>query len=284
MKKILLPTDFSENASNAIRFAVQLFKDETITFYLLNTYTPVLYDSDYILYSPVSSLSLDEIYKNNSIKGLEKIKNQITEEFPNPLHEYELISSFSLLNEEIRKQVSTRQIDLVVMGTQGATGAAQILFGTHTVHAIKRTICPLLAIPSGCVFKKQKNILFPTDYEINYTSEHLRFLKDLAIANGSVIHVLHILFGLPMEEKQEKAKNLLANFLEGTSHHFYSIEKNTVTEGIYDFQKEYDIDLLVMISNKHSFFENLLFRPVINEVGFRVKTPFLVIPSGKYNT
>jgi nucleotide-binding universal stress UspA family protein len=284
MKKILLPTDFSENALNAIRFAIRLFPEEPCIFYLLNTYTPVLYDSDYILYSPASSLSLDELYRNNSIRGLEKIKNQITEELPNPNHQFELISSFSLLNEEIREQVSSLKTDLVVMGTQGATGAAQILFGTHTVHAIKRTTCPLLAVPSGCAFKKPENILFPTDYEINYTGKHLKLLKDLANANGSVIHVLHVLFGLPLGEKQEKAKKLLATYLENTSHHFYSIEKNTVTEGIYDFQKEYNIDLLVMISNKHSFFENLLFRPVINEVGFRVKTPFLVIPSGKYNT
>ena len=284
MKKILLPTDFSENALNAIRFALQLFPTEACTFYLLNTYTPVLYDSEYILYSPTSSLSLDELYRNNSIKGLEKIRKQITEDFPNSMHKYEIISSFSLLNEEIKVQVSSLQIDLVVMGTQGATGAAQILFGTHTVHAIKRTTCPLLAIPSGCSFTKPENILFPTDYEINYTAEHLKLLKDLANANGSVIHVLHVLFGLPLGEKQEKAKRLLANYLENTSHHFYSIQKNTVTEGIYDFQKEHNIDLLVMISNKHSFFENLLFRPVINEVGFRVKTPFLVIPSGKFNT
>ncbi|HSP40286.1 MAG TPA: universal stress protein [Gillisia sp.] len=284
MKKILLPTDFSENASNAIRFAVQLFPDEECIFYLLNTYTPVLYDSDYILYSPASSLSLDELYKSNSIKGLEKIRKQITGEFPNTKHQYELISSFSLLNEEIREQVSSLKIDLVVMGTQGATGAAQILFGTHTVHAIKRTTCPLLAIPSGCAFSKPENILFPTDYEINYTAEHLKFLKDIAISNNSVIHVLHVLFGFSLGEKQEKAKKLLAKYLENTSHHFYSIEKNTVTEGIYDFQKDQNIDLLVMISNKHSFFENLLFRPVINEVGFRIKTPFLVIPSGKYNT
>lgn len=284
MKKILLPTDFSENAFNAIRYAVQLFQHEECTFYLLNTYTPVLYDSDYILHSPASSLSLDELYKANSEKGLQKVKDLIKEEFSNSHHHYELISSFSLLNEEIKDQVSSKHIDLIVMGTQGATGAVQILFGTHTVHAIRRATCPLLAIPSGCKYSTPRNILFPTDYEINYTAEHLRLLKHLALANESIIHVLHVVFGVPLGEKQEKAKKLLANYLNDTSHQFYIQEKNTVTEGIYDFQKDHNIDLLVMISNKHSFFENLLFRPVINEVGFRIKTPFLVIPSGKYNT
>jgi nucleotide-binding universal stress UspA family protein len=283
MKKILLPTDFSENAYNAIKYAVQLFKEEECTFFLLNTYTPVLYDSEFILYSP-SPLSLDEIYKKNSQKGLEKVEKKIKKEFPNGKHNFERISAFSLLNEEIKEQVKQKNIDLVVMGTQGATGAEQILFGTHTVHAIKRVKCPLLAIPSGYSYKTPQNILYPTDFDVNYTREHLKILLDIASFNNAKIQVLHISFGFELAPEQKKAKEVLANYLEGTSHTFYSIEKETVTGGIYHFQKENDVDMLVMISNKHSFFENLLFRPVINEIGFKLKTPFLVIPSGKYNT
>lgn len=73
------------------------------------------------------------------------------------------------------------------------------------------------------------------------------------------------------------------DYFDDVTFKFHNIEKNTVTEGIYDFQEENNCELLVMISNKHSFFENLLFRPVINEIGFKIKTPFLVIPSGKFN-
>jgi nucleotide-binding universal stress UspA family protein len=283
MKKILLPTDFSENAYNAIIYAVQLFKEEECTFYLLNTYTPVLYDSEFILYSP-SPLSLDEIYKKNSQKGLEKVEKKIKKNFSNPKHHFEKISAFSLLNEEIKEQVKQKNIDLVVMGTQGATGAEQILFGTHTVHAIKRVKCPLLAIPSGFSYKTPQHILFPTDFDVNYTRDHLKILMDIASYNKAKIQVLHISFGFELEPEQKKAKEILATYLQDTSHTFYSIEKETVTGGIYHFQKENDVDMLVMISNKHSFFENLLFRPVINEIGFQLKTPFLVIPSGKFNT
>jgi len=47
MKKIILPTDFSENAYNAIKYAVQLFKDVESTFYLLHTYTPPVFQVGY---------------------------------------------------------------------------------------------------------------------------------------------------------------------------------------------------------------------------------------------
>lgn len=283
MKKILLPTDFSDNAYNAIKYAVEIFKNDDCVFFLLNTYTPVLYDTKYILYSP-SPLALQEIYRNNSLKGLSEVKNKIKKDLPNSRHRWELVSSFNMLSDEIKEQVEEKKIDLVAMGTQGATGAKMILFGTHTIHAIKKTTCPLLAIPSGFKFKSLKNILFPTDYDLNFTAEHLKFLNELISKHASILHIINVYFGIPLEAKQLRSKNLLEDYFKNIPHNFYRIEKSSVPEGIDDFQKKNPVDLLAMISNKHSFFENLLFRPVINEIGFQVKIPFLVIPSGKYNT
>ena len=48
MKKILLPTDFSDNANNAISYAVQLYKNEKCNFILLNTYTPIIYQVEFL--------------------------------------------------------------------------------------------------------------------------------------------------------------------------------------------------------------------------------------------
>lgn len=279
MKKILLPTDFSENSLNAIKYAVQLFKNEKCTFYLLNTYTPILYDNEYLVYN-ASQPTLTEIYKNNSQKGLARVLRKIKKEFPNERHEYKKISSFNMLSDEIREQVKAKEIDLVVMGTQGATGAEEILFGTHTVHAIQKTKCPLLAIPSHYEFKPPKEILFPTDYETDLP-ELLSILKEIASRNSSNLHILHVHFGPGLSKEQEKNKKALGEMFRNQGHHFYSIAEKSVTRVIYDFQEDQPVDLLAMVNNKHSFFENLLFRPVVNEIGFHVKVPFLVLPSGK---
>lgn len=277
MKKILLPTDFSENAYNAAKYAVQLFSKEECTFYLLNTYTPVLYDNEYLVYS-ANHPTLTEIYQDKSMKGLERVLRRIKRNFKNEKHHFEKISSFNLLNDEIKDLVLEKEIDLIVMGTKGATGAEEILFGTHTVHAIKKARCPLLAIPAHYEFKAPKEILFPTDYEGEIPGL-LDILIEVASAHSSTIHVLHVYFGINLSPTQTSRKRSLGRAFKDIGHHFYSITEKSVTRAIYDFQEENEIDMLTMINNKHSFFENLLFTPVVNEIGFNVKVPFLVIPS-----
>ena len=283
MKKILMPTDFSTNSINALKYAVSLFKDEECTFYLLNTFTPVLYDTEYILYSTTQP-GLEEIYRDNSKKGLQKVKRRITAVDKNPNHHFELISAFNLLIEEIKDQVKEKNIDLVVMGTQGATGAQEVLMGTNTVQAIKKVKCPILAIPSEYEYTKPDNILFPTDYELDYSSHQFQLLKDIIKNYDSRLNILHVLTKEELSPEKEQNKKKLATHMEKLKHQFYSKEKQALTEAIYNFQNEHPTDMLVMINNKHSFFENLLFRPVINKIGFHIKVPFLVIPSGKYSS
>lgn len=284
MRKILLPTDFSENALNAITYAVQLFRKDRCVFYLFNCYNPHFYNSQYTIYKPTSSLGMADVNKKHSKNELEKVIEFLKINFPNKLHSFKLISSHNSLKEEIHRQILKKKIELIIMGTQGATSASKIIFGTNTVQAIQNTRCPLLAIPSGYKFKTPHKICFPTDFEINYTKTQLKLLEDLAKENDSVIDIVNVSFGYPLAAEQEKAKKVLAEYFEGVSHNFYCIHSKTVPEGIRNFQEEHDTDLLAMISNKHSFFDNLLFRPVINEIGFSIKTPFLVIPSGKLNT
>lgn len=283
MRNILLPTDFSDNAYNAIAYAVQLFHHELCTFHLLNCYAPVYYDSDFIHYSPASTLTQTDVHRKSSKKNLTKVKTRIKTEFPDELHNFKIISSFNPLKEELNIQAKKIQPDAVIMGTQGATGAKQILFGSHTVNAIKKTDFPLIAIPSNYSFRLPKKILFPTDYEINYTKEHLKPLTDLAKKFSSDIDVLHVSFASHPPTLPPDGQKIIAGFLKDIPHDFSYIKKSTVPEGITFYQKDSKVDFLAMISNRHTPLETLLFRPVTNEIGFKITTPFLVIPSGKYN-
>lgn len=274
MKRILLPTDFSENAYNAISYALHFFKDEKCHFILLNT----LYNSDYIIYS-----SLNTLYENNSLKKLEQLRKRIVTEFNNPNHEFKLVSSFNMLYQEIEERAKNKEIDLIVMGTNGASGGEEILFGTHTVHAIQIAKCPLLAIPSNYKYKELEHILFATKYEIDFAQYQMSLIKNLAEKRNAKIHVMHANFGNRLSDEQLQSKKDLDNFFDKTPHDFNSVYKDSVPEAIEEFNKEKPIDLLVMIKHRRSFIEKLLFSSIINEIGFNAKFPFLVLPTESYN-
>lgn len=278
MKKILLPTDFSNNSWNAIKYAIQLFKDEKCIFYLLNAYTPIIYHVEYVLVSP-AQFGLADAIRMNSLKGLEGIKNRINNEFNNSNHNLECIAAFNTLIPEIKKIVEDKNIDFVVMGTKGATGAKEVLIGSNTVHVIKNIKCPVLAIPDNFDFETPTEILFPSDYEVDFQSYHIQPILDIASSHHSRVNIFNVSYGRDLSEKQEQNRQKLESYFVNEAHVFHSVNDQDVSVAITNFQLKTLINLLVMINNKHSFFENLFFKPVINQIGFHLNVPFLVIPS-----
>jgi nucleotide-binding universal stress UspA family protein len=278
MKNILLPTDFSENSWNAIKYAMQLFKNETCNFYLLNTYTPAIYHVEYVLVQPAQFGMYDAV-RENALRDLDEFKTRIEKEFNNPIHTIETIAVFNTLIPEIKEQVKEKNINYIVMGTKGATGAKEILFGSNTVHVFKNIKCPIMAIPSNFTFEKPHEVLFPTDYEISYKPHHLKPIIDIISLQSTRLNILHVSYGYDLSEQQEANKKILENYFKKVAHLFHDVSNQTVEEGITNFQLKARINLLIMINNKHSFFENLFFKSTINQIGFHLNVPLLVIPS-----
>lgn len=277
MKKILVPTDFSENAFNALKYAVQLFLADECTFYLMHTYTPPVYQSEYLLHSP-SQFGLGDTYRNNAKENLKKVQERIEKLFKNSEHHFMAHTAFNTLVGEILETVEKEQIDLIVMGTQGATGAEEILFGSHTVHVIKKVKCPVIAVPADYTYEKPKEILFPTDYEVDYKKEQINELLDIGLKQNVKINILHVSPGHDLTSGQKINKAVLVQGLKGTDHVFHDVPDAEIITAINDFQKRRPIHLLAMIRNKHRFFERLFVEPVIKKIAFHVKIPFMVIP------
>ena len=126
MKRILLPTDFSENAYNAISYAVQLYKDIKCKFYILHTYTPVSISAGSMV-DNYSSFDLQDITKETAERKLKEIEGRLETEFNNTNHTFSTMVSFNTLTSEMVEVVKKKEIDFVIMGTKGATGAKEIL-------------------------------------------------------------------------------------------------------------------------------------------------------------
>lgn len=282
MKNILLPTDFSENSWNAIEYALQLFKNEECTFYLLNTYMPSIYHMDYMP-SAVGYTGFADALKETSIKGLKVFKSKILKDYASEGHVIETISSLNMIISEIREVVIEKSIDLIIMGTKGASGIVETILGTNTMTVINEIKCPTIAVPEGFKFTKLKKVLFPTDYELFYQSEHLNLIIDLSKKHNSEIHLLHVLGKNTQELTENQERNILRlkSFFKDIKPISHFENHKHIANSVDDFLLKMHVDLLVMMNNKNSFFDNIFFKPIINKIGFHLKIPFLVIPSNK---
>lgn len=278
MKKILLPTDFSENSWNAIKYALQLFKNEKCTFYLLNTYTPVIYHIEYVLVNP-AQFGLGDAIRETALRGLENVLKKLNDQFNNSDHSFECIAAFNTLVPELREMIEDHDIDYVVMGTKGATGAKEVLFGSNTVQVFKNVKCPVIAVPNNFDYEAPKEILFPSDYNIAFQKAQLDPLINIATQFDSRVNFLHTANSDELSEWEESNRQILESHFKPLTHLFHLIKFQKVPEAITNFQLKVRINLLVMINNKHSFFENLFFKSNINQIGFHLNIPFLVIPS-----
>lgn len=276
MKRILLPTDFSKNAWNAISYALEFFKDEVCSFYFLHTYTPSFYRMDYMMGGP-SYTAIPDVGVDISLAGLEKTLKDVKKQFPNNKHSYDTLSAFNTLTDEIKEICAEKGINLIVMGTQGATGAKRIFLGTHTVYTIRKAIVPVLAIPENYSYQNIRTILFPTDYLSRYKPEEIKTLIDLAKVYTAKIIVLHATEENPHDENQERNKEFLYRDLAEVPHIFKEFEKQYMPDVVHQYISDHDVDLLAMMNRKHSFLERLLIKQNVDSIGFHITIPFLVI-------
>ena len=276
MKRILLPTDFSDNSFEAIRYALLVYKDVKCTFYLLHTYNPPIYQTEYLLGSP-GQIGLGDVLRETTVTKLEQLKSRLENQYNNPKHSFVVHTAFNTLLSEISEMVESEVIDIIVMGTKGATGAQEILFGSNTVHVIKKAKCPVIAIPPKFEYEAPLEILFPTDFEIPYPKEDLKSLLLIAKKHMSRINVLHVRNSLELNIVQKEHKKQLEHLLVNISI-FNEIPDNEIITAVNDFQLKTKVNLLVMVQNKHTFLERLFIEPVIKKIGFHITIPFLVIP------
>src|SRR5690606_26375050 len=125
-----------------------------------------------------------------------------------------------------------------------------------------------------------KKILFPTDLEFHYSNDpSVTLIKDVLNMFDAKLLVLHILNDKPLSATQKIVKRRLENSLKEFNSSFNIVEQKNIPQAIFKFQEKNSVDMLIMKSNKHSFFENLFFRPLSSKIGFLIKIPFLLIPS-----
>ena len=274
MKSILLPTDFSDNAWSAAVYALKLYEKSECTFYFINSCKTEV--------SVMSNMSnkLLNVMKESAMKELLELKRMARIANANEKHNFEIILSSENIVDAINRTIRTHAIDMVVMGTKGASMAEGIFFGSNTVKVLKKVkSSAVLVVPDEFNYVVPTQIAFPTDYNRLYDGKELDPLKKLASVHNSKIRILHIEVQKKLSDIQEHNIKMLDENLVNFEHSFHWMpDYDKKASVIQDFIDELNINILVMVNHRHSFIEKIILEPVIKTIGFHSKVPFLVIP------
>ena len=277
VKRILIPTDFSKNALNAARYALGLYAKLNCEFYFLNVFRLDNYTTSTLIMPEPGSAEY-EAAKGASEEAFAKLLDMLELHNDNPKHSYHTISSFNFLSEAMKQTIDSKDIDLVIMGTQGATGAKGIIFGSNTVNAMEQIReCPVMAIPDGLRFSTPKEIVFPTNYKSAFSRKELNYLIEIARLHNASIRVLHFAKKEVLEEGQEIHKQLLDDIFNSVDHSFHTLTEKDIARGISAFVESRNSDMIAFINKKHFLFHSIFSRPLVKEIGYDATVPILAL-------
>jgi nucleotide-binding universal stress UspA family protein len=281
MQKILVPTDFSDNAMKAASYAAEIAKKTGAIVFLLHVIEPV---TDSIRQPYPLHERLQEEIANNRLRELNAVQKSITQKYPDIKTETELAKGTVITS--VVDFSESNYVDLIVMGTKGATGLKEIFMGSVAAGTIGRTKIPVLAVPDEYVFKIPDAVLFVT----NHFEENTNLLsKIVEVANlfSAAIHVavfvdtdtadvtdyiyngLHLNHYMDFLNKSFPSVTFKGQVLDGKEFE-ETIEK-------YDIKNE--VDVIAMITYPKSFWELLMKKSVTKKMAFHSKIPVLAVPT-----
>jgi len=278
MKNILLPTDFSDNSWNAIAYALQFFEKSSCNFYLLHVKS-LSYIAEGDMTFATNQETIEDVYIKPSKVKLRKLLKRILDNFPNlKNHKFYTLTDYNFFIESIRHHVQEKKIDVIVMGTKGASGLKELIIGSNTGDIITKVHCTTLVIPENAKFTVPKEIAFPTDFSISYNLQTLEPISEILKTFNSAIRILHLSKkGSELNLSQQKSKELLEDYFSDHKHSFHFLTNEKIEDAVQCFVESRNIDMIVMAAKNLNYFQRILFLPTVEKISYHTDVPFLVL-------
>ncbi|RFM25879.1 universal stress protein [Deminuibacter soli] len=274
MQTILVPTDFSETAKNATRYALQLAAaigaDKII---LYNAYQiPVTADP---MMPTLQLFNLEEI-KAASEEGLSHFADTIQPLVPAGIS-IETLCEFNVLAEGIGDVIDRTGAGIIVMGITGGDKVEEVLIGSNTISVSKHAHIPVIIVPADCSYQPIKAIALACDLKKVVQTTPVEPIKTLLQLTGAAFSVVNI-SGQKQQPSDDKAFQmlLLDTLFQQQQPAYFFIENDDFTEAIQQFVVANKVDLLITIPKKHGWFEGLFKRSHTKRLAFHSHIPLMV--------
>lgn len=272
MKKILVPTDFSEQAENALAVAHDIALKCNATIMLLNVIeAPGGASFDTMGGTPTID-PMDNVYVIELMEAMKKKMLDIVAAYPQVTieHEVRVGNPFSSISAEVVKH----DMDLVVMGSKGSSGIEEVLIGSNTEKVVRRAKCPVLTIKDKININDVKDIVFASDFKEDQAEVIHELIKFQKIFDAK-LHMVKI--NTPNNFTAEREMNKqMKEFAEKNNVENYDLNiYNDVVEedGIIFFADDIKADMIALATHGRTGLMHLLSGSIAEDVVNHSKRP-----------
>lgn len=266
MKKILVLTDFSEASQKALFYTINLYRDVTCSFSVLNNFI-VLPDSTGIV---------DEQIARNAQSNLDEFIAQVEKDSIEDKHSFEGISIAGNLYITVSELYRKDPFDLLVVGASGTGNSIRL--GSVATQMLRTAPCPVLVVPAKTRPKRIENIVVATDYSNFESPEVFAPVREVMQRGKKELTFLTILDkDTAPSEVDSTRQSLLDQYFNQYSPLHYYIKDDSPLEGIEDYLGSHKTDLLVTVSRHRSLWDILLNRSTSRILAYQAEVPLLVL-------
>jgi len=278
MKTMLIPVDFSGTSENALKFAAAFSKDRNVDRIILlkshyvSMYAQLLPTADFV------QLSVAEI-KDERKKISERLK-EIGETLLkkcNPNIKVEIAISELPLLRAIHQVIEEEHPGMLLTGSGNTSSPDESYIGDQVITIVKTSSIPVLLVPEGVGYKKIKQALLPCDFAAVSRCGLLKVFH----ASQKWPHPELMILNVDPKQKQlmhdSEPADALKRLLENYQYEVYYSENKNVVNGILGFAKTHDVQLIIALPGKNSFFYNLTHSSITEALVQNKHHPVLIL-------
>lgn len=280
MKRILFPTDFSVAANTAFEYALHFADSFNAELIILH-----VYDLPIVETAPMAE-STTEIFDIVEMNQFESFREQLPELHSiaerNQMGHVRMrnILLYGDLIYTVNKVCKDEDIDMIVMGTKGASGLKETFLGSTTASVMSNSNVPVLAIPTEAKYHhKIHNIAFTTQYR-EKDNEALQQALEIGEKFNARIQCVYI-------RGAEDTTVIDQRVAEWRDHYknkdidFFTLAGEDIEQTLLEFIEKREVGLLIMRAHKRGFFESLFHKSLTKKMTYHTKVPILIFHDDK---
>ena len=271
MNTILVPTDFSNVAHNALNYAISMaehYQLDLILYHVVQMTSPDVTEQIHLDFIP-------EVTQRAKQKLIEKVTKLQTE---HPKISFHTKVEYGLFLESLKTTCEDLGPVCMVMGISGDGDGMDKIIGSNALNVMTELKFPLIIVPKHATFKPIENICFACDLKNVLSSTPIVALKAFSKLFNANMHILNIDYNNKNYTPDTQNDLIILNdMLDNIKHEFHFIVDDNVQHAIDIFVNDHDADMLIMLPKKHSFFASLFHKSQSKEMAYHSHIPLLAL-------